>query len=203
MQRMNGTPWKSHYRGLRPLHFLVAVLAFLLPAALLGCALSPEGMSSTFPAPTGSGKIENVPFYSQLTYQCGPASLAGVLNFYSDGVTPDQIARAIFRDNIHGTVTLDMILYAREKSFSARWYSGSAYDIQCAVDGNVPLIVMVDLGFANLSKYHYMVVVGYEPEGVIVNSGKEREKLMRWDRFLSRWKKTKSWTLRIEPKFLE
>ena len=203
MQRMKGTPSESNYRGLSPLPSLVAVLSFLLPIALIGCALSPDGTSTASPAPTGSGKVENVPFYSQLTYHCGPASLAGVLNFYSDGVTPDQIARAIFRDNIHGTVTLDMILYAREKSFSARWYSGSAYDIQCAVDGNVPLIVMVDLGFANLSKYHYMVVVGYGPEGVIVNSGKEREKLMRWDRFLSRWKRTKSWTLRIEPKFVE
>ena len=200
---MKGTPQKSLYRGLRHLPLSVAVLAFLLPFAFIGCAVSLEDASSAFPAPSGSGKVENVPFYPQLTYQCGPASLAGVLNFYGDAVTPDQIARAIFRDNIHGTVTLDMILYAREKSFSARWYSGSAYDIQCAVDGNVPLIVMVDLGFANLSKYHYMVVVGYEPEGVIVYSGKEREKLIRWDRFLSRWKRTKSWTLRIEPKLLE
>jgi ABC-type bacteriocin/lantibiotic exporter with double-glycine peptidase domain len=181
----------------------VALLAFLLPVALIGCAVSPEGTSSAFPASARSGKVENVPFYSQLAYQCGPASLAGVLNFYGDTVTPDQIARAIFRDNIHGTVTLDMVIYAREKGFSARWYSGSAYDIQCAVDGDVPLIVMVDLGFATLSKYHYMVVVGYEPEGVIVNSGKEREKLIRWDRFLSCWKRTKSWTLRIEPKFVE
>ncbi|UCF82128.1 MAG: C39 family peptidase [Desulfobacteraceae bacterium] len=165
--------------------------------------MSPDGTSSAFPASAGSGKVENVPFYSQLTYQCGPASLAGVLHFYGDAVTPDQIAGAIFRDNIHGTVTLDMVLYARKKGFSARWYSGSAYDIQCAVDGNVPLIVMVDLGFANLSKYHYMVVVGYEPKGIIVNSGKDREKLISWNRFLPRWKRTKSWTLRIQPKSVE
>jgi ABC-type bacteriocin/lantibiotic exporter with double-glycine peptidase domain len=145
--------------------------------------------------------VENVPFYSQLSYQCGPASLAGVLNFYGEAETPDKIAKAIFRDNIRGTVTMDMVLYAREKGFSTRWYRGGTHDIQCSVDGGVPLIVMVDLGFANLSKYHYMVIVGYEPEGVVVNSGKEHEKLMRWDRFLSLWKRTKFWTLRIEPKF--
>lgn len=178
---------------------LLVALPFLLAVALTGCAVSPDGTFSDVFAHAGSGKVENVPFYSQLTYQCGPASLAGALNFYGYAVTPDQIAKAIFRHSIQGTVTLDMVLYAREKGFSARWYNGSANDIQCAVDGDVPLIVMIDLGFGNLRKYHYLVVIGYGREGVIVNSGKDREKLMPWDRFLARWQRTKYWTLRIEP----
>jgi ABC-type bacteriocin/lantibiotic exporter with double-glycine peptidase domain len=170
---------------------------------LTGCAFSPDGTSSAFSTPTGSGKVENVPFYSQLTYHCGPASLAGVLNFYGDAVSANQIARAIFRDNIHGTVTLDMVLYVRERGFSARWYSGNINDIQCAVDGDIPLIVMIDLGFANLRKYHYMVVIGYDREGVIVNSGKEAEKLMRWEKFLPLWQRAKCWALRVEPEVRE
>lgn len=203
MQRLKGTPRKIICRGFRPLPVFVAILTLLLAVVLTGCAVSTNGTPSVFSAPAGSGKVENVPFYSQLTYQCGPASLASVLNFYGYAVTPDQIARAIFRDDIHGTVTLDMVLYVREKGFSARWYSGSANDIQCAVDGDVPLIVMIDLGFGNLSKYHYLVIIGYGQEGVIVNSGKEREKLMPWDRFLPRWQRTKCWTLRVEPEIRE
>jgi len=199
VQRLKGTPQEAIYWGFRPLPVFVAAVTLFLAVGLTGCAVSPGGASSAFSVPVGSGKVENVPFYSQLTYQCGPASLAGVLNFYGYAVTPDQIARAIFRDDIHGTVTLDMVLYVREKGFSAMWYSGSANDIQCAVDGDIPLIVMIDLGFANLSKYHYLVVIGYGPEGVIVNSGKEREQLMRWDRFLPHWQRTKCWTLRVEP----
>lgn len=205
MQRLKNTPRKAIAicRGFRPLSIFVEALTLLLAVGLTGCAVSPDGTSSVFSAPAGSGKVENVPFYSQLTYQCGPASLAGVLNFYGYAVTPDQIARAIFRENIHGTVTLDMVLYVRGKGFSSRWYSGSVSDIQCAVDGNVPLIVMIDLGFANLSKYHYLVVIGYGTEGVIVNSGKEHEKLMHWERFLPRWRRAKCWTLRIEPEIRE
>jgi len=203
VQRLKGTPRKAIYRGFRPLPVYVAALTLLLAVGLTGCAVSPDGTSSVFSVPAGYGKVKNVPFYPQLTYQCGPASLAGVLNFYGDAVAPDQIARAIFRDNIHGTVTLDMVLYVREKGFSARWYSGSANDIKWAVDGDVPLIVMIDLGFANLRKYHYLVVIGYGQEGVIVNSGKEREKFMRWDRFFPRWQRAKCWTLRIEPEIRE
>ena len=150
--------------------------------------------------PAGFVKVENVPFYSQLAYQCGPACLAGVLNFYGENVTPDEIAKAIFRENIGGTVTLDMMLYARQKGFSATWYNGSANDIQQAVDKGVPLIVMVDLGIANISKNHYLVVVGYSMEGVIANSGKNREKHIRWDHFLSQWERAEHWTLRIIPK---
>jgi len=203
VQRLKGVQRRINCRGFRSFPIFLAVLTLLLAASLKGCAVSPDGTYSAFFVPTGSGKVENVPFYSQRTYQCGPASLAGVLNYYDYSVTPDQITRAIFRANIHGTVTLDMVLYVREKGFSARWYSGTANDIQCAVDGGVPLIVMIDVGFANLRKYHYMVVIGYGQKGVTVNSGKEREKLMRWDKFLPRWQRTKYWTLRIEPEIRE
>ena len=205
MQRLKNTPQKAIAicGEFWPLSIFVTAHTLLLVVGLTGCAVSPDEVSSTLFTPTVSGMVEDVPFYSQSAYQCGPASLAGVLNFYGDSVTPDQIARAIFRDNIHGTVTLDMVLYARERGYSASWYSGSVNDIQRAVDGDVPLVVMIDLGFANLRKSHYLVVIGHDQEGVIVNSGKEREKLMRWDRFLPRWQRTKCWTLRIEPKIRE
>lgn len=165
-----------------------------------GCTTNPHGKSPAYLAPVTSGEVENVHFYPQLAYQCGPASLAGVLNFYGKDVTPDQIAREIFRPSIGGTVTLDMVLYVRKKGLSARWYNGSTKDIQRAVDAGVPLIVMVDVGFANISKYHYMVVIGYGPEGIIASTGEEQKKEIKWKQFLSRWDRTKRWTLRIEPK---
>ncbi|NIW44576.1 MAG: hypothetical protein GWN30_07355, partial [Gammaproteobacteria bacterium] len=63
-----------------------------------------------------------VPFFPQLDYQCGPASLAGVLNYYGDHVGPDEIAEAIYRENIRGTVSLDMVLYVRKRGFASTWY---------------------------------------------------------------------------------
>ncbi len=176
-------------------------LALFLTIAFARCAGRPGAKSGNLIATIGSGKIDNVPFYPQLAYQCGPASIAGVLNFYDDNVSPNEVAEAIFRKDIRGTVTLDMLLYARQKGFSATWYSGSADDIRRSVEEGVPLIVMVDLlGLARLSRNHYMVVVGYSPEGIIANSGKAREKSISWRRFLTQWNRTGRWTLRIEPK---
>jgi len=197
-------PRKGEHTGKTPIRAL-HLLSRLAPAFVLfsliifqGCAAGPDSVTSEVPPSIGSGKVNNVPFYPQVSFQCGPASLAGVLNFFGEGVTPDEIAEAIFRRDIRGTVTLDMVLYARKRGFFAEWYNGSVDDIRRSVDERVPLIAMVDFGFAGVRKHHFMVVVGYTPEGVIANSGKTREKLISWKDFLARWNRTKRWALRIE-----
>ena len=174
-----------------------AAVLLLLAVSLAGCAGS---LPTAFSPPVGAARLANVPFFPQLDYQCGPASLAGVLNYYGKRITPEEVARAIFRENIRGTVTLDMVLYAREQGLSARWSSATVGDIVQALDDSIPLIVMVDYGFSVVSKNHYMVVVGYDPKGIVANSGISRETHISWSDFLPTWEKAKRWTLRIEPK---
>ncbi len=59
--------------------------------------------------------IENVPFYPQTEYQCGPSSLAGVLNFWGVHVTPEVIAEEIYSKSARGTLNIDMVLYAQRQ----------------------------------------------------------------------------------------
>ena len=172
----------------------LAVSALLLLASCATSGLPP------FSPPPGTARLDHVPFFPQVDYECGPASLAGVLNYYGKKVTPEQVAAAIFRPKIRGTVTLDMVLYAREQGLSANWYSGSVGDLVRAMNEGVPLIVMVDFGFAAISKNHYMVVVGYGPDGIVANSGTSRETLILWKDFLPTWERAKCWTLRIEAR---
>jgi hypothetical protein len=174
-----------------------AAVVLLLALALAGCAGS---VPAAFSPPAGAARLGDVPFFPQLDYQCGPASLAGVLNYYGKRITPDEVARAIFREKIRGTVTLDMVLYARDQGLSARWFSATVGDLIEAVDERIPLIVMVDYGFSVVSQNHYMVVVGYDPKGIVANSGTSRETLIPWKDFLPTWERAKRWTLRIEPK---
>jgi ABC-type bacteriocin/lantibiotic exporter with double-glycine peptidase domain len=143
--------------------------------------------------------IENVPFFPQSDFQCGPSSLAGVLNYYGENISPSQIAQKIFMEKVRGTLSIDMALYAREIGFLAEWYSGDLKDLRTNIDNNRPLIAMVDLGLGPVQKPHYLVVVGYEPKGVIVNSGTHQHKLVTWNRFQNQWNRTHLWTLRIHP----
>jgi hypothetical protein len=172
----------------------LAVSALLLMASCATSGLPP------FSPPSGTARLDHVPFFPQVDYQCGPASLAGILNYYGKKVTPEQVAAAIFRPKIRGTVTLDMVLYAREQGLSADWYDGSVDDLVRAMNEGVPLIVMVDFGFFRISKNHFMVVVGYGPKGIVANSGTSRETLILWKDFLPTWERADCWTLRIEAR---
>lgn len=143
--------------------------------------------------------IGNVPFYPQEKDQCGPASLAGVLNFWRVNVSPSEIAREIYSESAKGTLSLDMLLYPQGKGLLADQYSGGISDLKEKIDAGFPLIVLVDYGFSVLEAGHYMVITGYNSQGVIANSGAKQGKFIGMDEFIRIWEKSKFWTLLIRP----
>jgi ABC-type bacteriocin/lantibiotic exporter with double-glycine peptidase domain len=158
---------------------------------LLSCAIARIAGPATV--------VEGVPFYAQEAHQCGPASLAGVLNYWGVGVTPEDIAGEIYSGSAKGTLNIDLALYARARGLEARYFSASIGDIRRSIDSGYPLIVLVDYGLWLYRQDHFMVVVGYSEDGLIVNSGRSRLKFVPIADFLKSWEKTGSWTLLIKP----
>ncbi len=142
--------------------------------------------------------IQDVPFYPQEDFQCGPASLAGVLNYWGVNVEPSEIADKIYSSSARGTLTIDMLLYAKGKGLYSLHYSGSWEDLKEKIKNGYPLVVLVDYGFFVYQANHFMVVVGFSDEGVVVNSGKKRHEFIEKERFLDIWEKTGYWTLLIK-----
>jgi len=143
--------------------------------------------------------IENVPFFPQGKNQCGPASLASVLNYWGIALSPQEIGDAIWSPGARGTLDLDMVMYARRKGLIAQQYAGTVEDLKRNIEEKIPLIVLVDEGFWIYQRDHFMVVIGYNPKGPIVHSGKEARHPIPWADFLRTWERTKFWTLRISP----
>lgn len=172
-------------------HLLIIIsLAFFF---LNGCASyiqSPEN---------NAVMIRNLPFYPQESYQCGPSSLASVLDFWGIDITPEAIAKEIYSESVRGTLNIDMVIYAEKKGLKAIQYNGSIDDLKKNIASGIPLIVLVDQGFSIYQANHFMVVVGFNEDGLLVNSGKYQEKFMQMDDFLNSWQKTKNWTLLIKP----
>jgi predicted double-glycine peptidase len=164
---------------------------FLFLAFLCSCTSTQEI--------TQSHIVEDVPFYPQTTYQCGPASLAGVLNYWGIMVSPDEIAEEIYSASARGTLDIDMVLYAQKKGLLATQYEGNFRDVRKNVDSGHPIIVLVGYGFSLIQKNHFMVIIGYNDHGFIVNSGKNKKKFISEMDFLTSWEKTKFWTLLIKP----
>ncbi len=158
------------------------------------------GGTSFVKAPQTARIIERVPFDPQESYQCGPASLAGILSYWGEKISPEDIAAAIYSRGARGTLDIDLVSYAGKKGWAAKQYRGSLPDIQKNIDVGRPLLVLVDYGFWVYERAHFMVVVGYDDEkSLIVNSGKEQHKFIPMDRFLKTWERTKFWTLLVTP----
>ncbi len=172
--------------------------ASLLLVVLLSSFCSCAGPSSNLSGQPAK-VIDGVPFFAQEEFQCGPASLAGVLNYYGWRISPADIAAEIFSPQARGTLDMDMVFYARKKGLQAERYAGDFEDLRRNIDSRRPLIVLIDQGLWVYQSHHFMVVVGYDEGGVIVNSGREERKFLSRDSFLKTWKKTKFWTLRITP----
>lgn len=166
----------------------------------IGCASLSGGGVTPWAVPTTAKVLRDVPFYPQEKYQCGPASLAAVLNYYREAPDPEAIAEAIFDPKRRGTLSLDLALYTRERGFDARWYSGGPTDLIHQIDKGRPLLVLVDLGFGPIRRPHFMVAIGYSPQGVIAHSGIQKNRFIAWNTFISRWERGEFWTLLVKPR---
>ena len=94
---------------------------------------------------------------------------------------------------------MDLVFYGEKRGLKAFQYPGSSDDLKRNIEGKSPLIVLVDEGFLTYQKHHFMVVVGYNDQGIFAHSGGERQRFYPWPVFLKTWEKTKNWTLRLTP----
>lgn len=144
--------------------------------------------------------LKNVPFYPQQEYQCGPSSLAGVMNYHGLNITPEKIADDIFSKSAKGTLGLDMVIYAKNKGVRAMQYAGSLDDLKANINSGYPLIVLVDYGFLFYQHNHFMVIIGYNDYGILVNSGSADKQFIDTESFVKTWEKTNYWTLLIKKR---
>jgi hypothetical protein len=167
-------------------------LTFLIVSILVSCVSLPPTRESK-----STRIIEDVPFYPQEIYQCGPASLAEVLAYWGVSSSPEEIADQIYSRSARGTLNIDLAPFVEKKGLKASRYAGSAEDLKERIESGFPLVVMVDYGFWVYEQNHYMTVFGYSNTGIVVHSGKEKGKWISWGSFLKSWEKTKYWTLLV------
>jgi ABC-type bacteriocin/lantibiotic exporter with double-glycine peptidase domain len=191
-----------------------AAALIFLALAMAGCATYDEGglrRSGAQPVTESSTEsqsaspntvyVKEVPFFPQTQYQCGPASLAAVLNYWGSRVSPDEITKEIYRADLKGTLSLDLFLYAKDRHFDASMRQGSWELLEAQLKRNRPVIAFLNLGFRQVPIGHFVVVVGLDPDQktVIAYSGTTKDEPIPYDRFRAAWEKTNYWSLLIQP----
>jgi predicted double-glycine peptidase len=149
--------------------------------------------------------IENVPYFAQENFQCGPAALATVVNYWylregsGKQLLIETIIADIYSPSARGVLGMDLGLYAQKLGFDMTGRAGTVDDIKRNVDMGVPVIILVDYGMFAYQQNHFMVAKGYTSDGIIVNSGRAENQVIPVKDLNKIWKKTGFWSLVVRP----
>lgn len=143
-----------------------------------------------------------VPIVEQAPERCGPAALGMVLRYY--GAPDSALARAAsaYDPVLRGALITDLARAAELSGYDARVETAGADALVAALGTGTPPIVMYDVGFGPLSKKHYAVLVGWDPERerYVLHDGRARPREMKAKDFLTRWARAGSLALLVRER---
>lgn len=181
------------------------IAGFLLFTTLLtACQSSPQadklkqvGFASLPP----THEIENVPFYPQQQFYCGPTTLSEVFGFYDVDISPEDIAPKIFIPDKQGSLQLEMISAARSYGFLPYSSRGTLTSIIEMINDNIPVIVFQNLSIQLLPQWHYAVVIGHNKQKgtVTLHTGVTERHEMSLALFEKTWARGNYWFLAPVP----
>jgi predicted double-glycine peptidase len=139
------------------------LVSLCIATAIAACStVGPTLPVEERPLSTNAIYVKQVPFYPQTQYQCGPAALATVLNYYGRHVTPEEIAQEIYRPQMKGTLSLDMWQYAKKHDLQSSVQEGSWEFLEMQVGRERPIIAFLNFGYREVPLGHFLVVVGVD-----------------------------------------
>ena len=139
--------------------------------------------------------LQDVPFHAQDEYQCGPASLAMVLNHREVAATPEGLKDRVYIPERQGTLQVEMVSAVREKDLLVYPLDKQLEAILTELDAGNPVLVMQNLAFNWYPQWHYAVVIGYDlpARQLIVHSGLNAAQREAFPIFMRTWSRADYW----------
>lgn len=168
---------------------------FTLALLLSACARSPVLLDSTYEALTPQIENRNVPFFAQTEYQCGPATLAMVLNYQGVEVDVDQLIPQVFLPGRDGSVQPEMLATVRRHQQLAYPIRGTMDALLNHLANGDPVVVMQNLSLPIYPMWHYAVAIGFDlpEETLILRSGERERHTLSFSRFDATWARSDRW----------
>lgn len=177
------------------------VVAFTALTWLAGCATQPripESAQARLPART---ELTATPFFAQDRHQCGPASLATVLNAAGHPADPKQLEAWLYLPEREGALQAEMLAAARRQGALALPAPRDLAGLFSELEAGRPVVVLQNLSLAWAPRWHYAVAIGYDlPAGqVILRSGITQREVMAVRTFDRTWARSGRWGLIVSP----
>lgn len=178
-------------------------LVLATAVCVAGCALlTTSDHGTAYPAGLPvRAELDEVPFYPQDEYQCGPAALAMTLTFAGVPRTPQQLVDQVYLPQRKGSLQPEMLAATRRAGLIAYPLQPDAGAVMQEVAAGHPVIILQNLLFKYFPRWHYAVVVGYDltTHDVILRSGTEKRLLMSQNGFEGSWAKAGRWAFVTVP----
>ncbi|HED18309.1 MAG TPA: peptidase C39 family protein [Gammaproteobacteria bacterium] len=174
-------------------------LAGALCVTLLIAACAPypvQEVNPSLPVERARELVET-PFFPQDKYQCGPASLATVLNAAGADVSPGQLKPLVYLPGNKGSLQAEMLATASRYGYLAVAVPPALDSLLLELSAGRPVLVLQNLGVAVLPVWHYAVVIGYnlEQRTFYLRSGRDKRKVYSFKRFLESWSRAGYWAM--------
>ena len=144
-------------------------------------------------------EIDGVPFFAQERYQCGPAALATVLVYGGVDTSPEILVPQVYIPERKGSFQAELMAATRSAERFPYELVGGLDAMLAEIDAGNPVLVMQNLGLSWLPKWHYAVVIGYDPvsDEILLRSGTEPRHKESTRRFLYSWQRADYWAMVI------
>ncbi len=181
-------------RAFRPAVLFCAV-------GLSGCALTPKLDGLHLATVEGEPRFEltETPFHPQEMHQCGPAALATVLGAGGIAVTPETLADEVYIPGREGSLQAELVAAVRSHERVAVRLQPHLESVLAPLRERRPVLLLQNLGFKNLPRWHYAVLVGWNAadDRLILRSGGDARERMSLARFLQTWDLGGRWAVVI------
>jgi hypothetical protein len=183
-------------------------LPALVAACLLlgGCAslIAPQSVSLREQRPADlppHAELNNVPFFPQTEYQCGPAALATVLANAKVMVKPDDLVSQVYIPDRKGSLQVEMLAAARRHGMISYQLAPRYEDVLREVAAGTPAIVLQNFGAGPFDNWHYAVAVGYDldEDNLVLRSGDKQRQVLKAGLHEFVWKRSGYWAMVVVP----
>lgn len=177
------------------------IASFIL---LFGCATPPQTQLLLNNPPRhlpANADIDNLPFYPQQAYYCGPTTLAEIFEFNGIKLSPNDIAPQLFIPDRKGSLQLEMVAAIRQQGLLAYSEKSHLEQLMMLVNLNIPIIVLQNLGLDWYPLWHYAVVKGYDlnTQEIILHSANIANRRVDLALFERTWQRANFWSIIALP----
>lgn len=169
---------------------LLAALCLLLAGCVAPVQLPPD-------APEHLVELESVPFHPQERFQCGPAALATILGAAGVPVEPDELVDEVWIPERRGALATELAAAARRRGRLAWRIDPEPGALLAELEAGRPVLVMQNLGVSWFPRWHFAVVIGFDPAArtLVLRSGTERRRVTPLATFDATWARADRWGL--------